>query len=151
MPCTILFLPIETNSYLLEQWICNHFKSSEFNTCSHQPLKIMIGKPFDIVFTPDITLSVIHRFSPHWKKKVKNLDRDIALGIIEPMPVGTPTTWCSKIVVTPKKWLSQTHGGLIKTQHNHHEGNPSNPVSGSDQENMDAWNGYHSLPLSPVP
>ena len=40
----------------------------------------------------------------HWKKKVKaNLDRDVRLGIIEPVPQGTPTTWCSRMVVASKK------------------------------------------------
>ena len=39
----------------------------------------------------------------HWKREVKeNLNRDIRLGMIESLPAGTPTTWCSRMVVAPK-------------------------------------------------
>ena len=37
----------------------------------------------------------------HWEAKVH---RDLmgALGVIEPVPVNTPITWCSCMVVVPK-------------------------------------------------
>ena len=39
----------------------------------------------------------------HWKQAVKaNLDRDVSLGIIKPVPQGTPTIWCSCMIVAPK-------------------------------------------------
>ena len=38
------------------------------------------------------------------RKRVKeDLDWDVALGIIKSVPAGTPTVWCSRMVVTPKK------------------------------------------------
>ena len=40
----------------------------------------------------------------HWKKRVKeDLDRDIRLGIIKPIPAATPMLWFSRMVVAPKK------------------------------------------------
>ena len=32
----------------------------------------------------------------------RDLDRDISLGIIEPVPINTPTTWCARMVVVAK-------------------------------------------------
>ena len=66
----------------------------------------MTGKPLDIVFKADTIPSAVHCPIPvpnHWKKEVKAaLDRDEDMGIIEPVPQGTPTTWCSRMVVAPK-------------------------------------------------
>ena len=84
-----------------------YFKSSAFNTCPHQPLQMMTGKPQYIRFTQGAKPSAVHTPIPvphHWKKRVKqDLDREVALGIIEPVPTGTPTVWCSRMVVAPKK------------------------------------------------
>lgn len=38
------------------------------------------------------------------KKRVKQgINQDVALEIIEPVPVGTPITWCSGMVIALKK------------------------------------------------
>ena len=96
----------------------------------HQPLQTITGKPLDITFNPNATGSVVYTLIPvphHWKKKVKqNLDPDIALGIIEPVPVGTPKTWCSRMIVAPKKHSSPRHTtDLQKLKTANHEGNRS--------------------------
>ena len=39
----------------------------------------------------------------HWEEQVKsNLDRDVALGVLEEVPINTSTTWCARMVVVPK-------------------------------------------------
>ena len=54
----------------------------------------------------------------HWRDAVKaGLDHDVQLGVLEPVPVGEPVTWCHRMVVCAKKdgkprrtvecWLSQ--------------------------------------------
>ena len=90
------YYPIPTNGNQQEQWIKKHFESSAFNTCLHQPLQTMTGKPLDITLISGVTPTAVHTPIPvphHWKKRVKqDLDRDVALGIIEPVPIGTPTT-----------------------------------------------------------
>ena len=41
----------------------------------------------------------------HWKKLVKAaLDQDVRLGIIEKVPQGETSEWCSRMVITPKKF-----------------------------------------------
>ena len=95
------------NHAKLEAWICNHYAASAFNVCPHQPLHTMSGKPLDITFKLDAVPLAVYcpiQVPHHWKKAVKaDLDRDMALGIIEPIPQGTPTVWCSRMVVAPKK------------------------------------------------
>lgn len=40
----------------------------------------------------------------HWLDQVKaDLDRDIRLGVIEPVPIGEPVTWCHRMVICAKK------------------------------------------------
>lgn len=86
-----------TNEYrdALEQWIKNFYASSAFNTCTHQKLQEMSGEPLRITFYDDHTPTAVHKPIPiphHWKEEVKRqLDSDVALGIIEPVPAGTPT------------------------------------------------------------
>ena len=67
----------------------------------------MAGKPLDIIFVPGAMVTAVHTPIPvpHcWKKRVKqDIDRDVALGIKEAVLVETPTTWCSRMVVAPKK------------------------------------------------
>ena len=61
----------------------------------------------DINFKPKAEEHAVHTLIPvpfHWKRQVKkDLDRDVELGIIEPVPAGTPTIWCARMVVTSKK------------------------------------------------
>ena len=84
-----------------------HFKSSGFNTCPHQPLQIMTRRPLNITFTQGAKPLVVHTpiSVPHHRKKrsKQDLDRDVALGIFEPVPTGTHTVWYSRMVVAPKK------------------------------------------------
>ena len=68
---------------------------------------MMTRRPLDITFTQGAKPSAVHTPIPvphHWKKRVKqDLDWDVALGITEPVPTCTPTVWCSRMVVAPKK------------------------------------------------
>ena len=162
-PDSIPFAPTEANRPRLEQWVKDYFKSSAFNVCPHQRLQTMKGKPMDITFVPGTKPSAVHTPIPvphHWKKKVKeDLDRDVALGIIEPVPVGTPTTWCSRMVVAPKKDgsprrtvdLQKLNASTLRETH--HTPSPFNLASlvpaNTRKTVLDAWNGYHSLTLSP--
>ena len=47
--------------------------------------------------------AVLGEHHPHWEERVKqDLDRDVALGVIEPVLINTPVTWCARMVVVPK-------------------------------------------------
>ena len=54
-----------------------------------RPLRLMVDK--------DATPYACHKAIPvpiHWKVKVnEGIDRDIRLGVLEPVPVGAPVTW----------------------------------------------------------
>ena len=122
----------------------------------------MTGKLLDITFIPGVTPTAVHTPIPvphHWKKWVKqDLDRDVALGIIEPITIGTPTTWCSRMVVAPKKDGSPRRTvdlqklNAATRRETHHTPSPFNQASvipaNTRKTVLDAWNGYHSLPLS---
>ena len=106
-PTKLPFPATEENKPKLKAWLIDHFSSSAFNTCTHQPLKEMTGPPMKIMFKENYTPYCVHKpiqVPHHWKYKVKSdLDQDVRLGIIEPVPPGTPTVWCARMVVTSKK------------------------------------------------
>ena len=40
----------------------------------------------------------------HWQSNVKaGLNYDVSLGIVAPVPVGEPVTWCHRMVICGKK------------------------------------------------
>ena len=107
VPTEIPVEPTPENIPKLEQWIRDYYASSAFNCCECQPLPDMHGPPVKIHLTEDAKPVASHSPIPvplHWHKKVKaGLDRDVAIGVLEKVPAGTPTTWCHKMVCVPKK------------------------------------------------
>ena len=117
------------------------------------PLRIHVKEGVDPV--------AIHRPSTipaHWVNQVRDeLDRDIALGVLERVPSNTPTTWCSRMHVVGKKngeprrvvdlravnsaTARQTHA--TEPPFRQAMGIPANTWRWSS----DAWNGYHSIPI----
>ena len=147
----------------LEKWIKQRYASSVFNTCPHQKLHAMRGDPLRISFISDHIPYAAHKPIPvphHWKEEVKKkLDADVSLGIIEPVPQGTPTKWCARMIVVPKKdgtprrTVDLQNLNKVTRRETHHTPSPFNIVSvippGQKKTVLDAWNGYHSVPLSP--
>ena len=103
LPCE----PTPDNVPKLEQWIRDMYAASAFNTCECQPLPAIHGPPVKIHLQEGVKPIASHSPIPiplHWHKEVKaGLDRDEAIGVIEKVPSGTPTTWCHKMVCVPKK------------------------------------------------
>ena len=55
----------------------------------------------------------------HWADRIKqDQDRDMALGINEPLPVDTPTSWCARMVIVPKANGEQRRTVEFKTLNN---------------------------------
>ena len=71
----------------------------------------MKGEPLPNPMRTDVKPVAIHTpvaISLHWEDKVhRDLMRDVALGVIEPVPINTLMTWCSRMVVVPKTAESQ--------------------------------------------
>ncbi|XP_012943385.2 uncharacterized protein LOC106013107 [Aplysia californica] len=162
-PPTSLPLPAtEENREGLEQWLLDHYRSSTFNVCEHQPLPMMSGPPIHLMVDPDARPVAHHTPIPvpvHWQDEVKaGLDQDVRLGVIEPVPVGTLVTWCHKMVICPKKSgkprrtvdlqplnrhaARETH----HTQSPFHQARKVPPYTRKSV--FDAWNGYHSIALA---
>ena len=163
-PSAIPFAPTPENVPALEKYLLDSFASSAFNMCTNQPLQGMRGAAMDIVFKADGTKPrPVYTPIPvpfHWKKPVKaDLDRDVRLGILEKVPQGDVTECCSRMVVAPKANgkprrtvdLQQLNKNTLREVH--HTPSPINLVSqippGKRKTVLDAWNGYHSLELSP--
>ena len=161
-PEKIPFTPIAENRKKLKDWLIANFQSSAFNTCSHQPLKCMTGKPMRINFKEDTEPYRVHtpiQVPHHWSKAVKrDMDKDVRLGIIEPVPQGTPTEWCSRMVVAakksgdPRRTVDMQQLNKATLRETHPSPTPFSIVSVTPTKTyktvLDAWNGYHSLPLA---
>ena len=95
----------------------------------------------------------------HFKKEVKaQIDADVPLGIIEPVPQGEPTAWYSQMIIIPKKDCSPRRTVDLPNlneailRETHHIPSPFNQVnvipSNAKNSKLDACNGYHSDVLS---
>jgi hypothetical protein len=91
---------------MLKQWLLDHYASTVFNVCEHQQLPMMTGTPLQLHVDPAAKPVACHKVTPvplHWKHRVKaDLERDVALGVLEKVPDNTPVTWLSRMVVTAK-------------------------------------------------
>ena len=94
----------------------------------------------------------------HWKAQVKaSLDRDVERGIIKPVPIGTPVTWCSPMVVvskadeTPRRTIDFQRLNAQCLRETHHTASPFQLASqvppNTKKTVLDAVDGFHSVPL----
>ena len=104
-PSHIPYEPTESNIPLLKQFIIDKFSDSAFNR--EPPFPSMKTTPGHIHLKPNAIPHTRHSPIPvphHWKNTIKaSLDLDIQRGIIKPIPIGTPVTWCSPMVIVRKK------------------------------------------------
>ena len=91
----------------IKQYLMDYYCSSTFNTCEHQPLPLMEGPPMNLMIEENAMPVAHHTLVPvpiHWQERVKaDIERDVALGVLEPVPIGEPVTWCHRMVVCSKK------------------------------------------------
>ena len=160
-PVKLPFPPTEENIQKLERWLLDFYKNSTFNVCEHQALPMMSGPPLRLMIDPAATPVAKHKPIPipiHWQDDVyAGLEQDCRLGVIEPVPVGTPVTWCHRMVVCAKKSgkprrtvnLQALNDHAIRETH--HTESPFHQAravpSNTYKSVFDCWNGYHSIPL----
>ena len=159
-------LPVEKpeqNRALLANWILVYYMSSAFNICPHQPSPEMTGPLLKINTEEGAQPVACHSPIPtphHWKREVKSLiDNYCRLGVMEPVPAGTPTSWCSRLFATPKAngdprlVVDLQELNKVSKRETHHTPTPWNLVSsipkGMKKSVLDAKDGYHSVPLHP--
>ena len=160
-PTSLPFPATEENRERLEKWILDYYKSSTFNVCEHQPLPMMSGPPMQLMVDRDARPVAYHTPIPvpiHWQDAVKaGLDQDVRLGVIEPVPVGTPVTWCHRMVICAKKsgkprrtvdFQPLNHHAVRETHHTQSPFHQARAVPPNTRKTVfDAWNGYHSIAL----
>ena len=161
-PDSLPFDATEENVDAMRSWLLDRFSSSTFNRCPHQPLPMMKGDPIKIHIDPDATPKPVFTAATvpiHWREEVQaQLNQDVALGIIEPVPAGVPTTWQARMHVvakhdgTPRRTVDlralNTHCKR-ETQHVVPPYKQARSVpAGGYRTVTDCWNGYHSCPLA---
>ena len=161
LPTTLPFPATEDNRKKLQQYILDYYASSTFNICEHQPLPSMTGPLMKLMTDPDAKPVAYHTPIPvpvHWQEEVKaGLDRDVQLGVIEPVPINDPVTWCHRMVIcakkdgTPRRTVDLQALNAAATRDTHHTPSPWHQARSIPAETKktvsDAWNGYHSVPL----
>lgn len=72
----------------------------------------MADPPHHILYyqVPHRTPATPRGVPKHWEAEVKaQLDKDMKMGVIEPVPAGKDKDWCARMVFGPV----QTHGRLL--------------------------------------
>ena len=162
-PTSLPYPATEANRQQLQQYLLDYYASSTFNTCEHQILPLMDGPPMRLMIDPQATPTAHHSPIPvplHWQEEVKaGLDRDVRLGVLEPVPIGEPVTWCHRMVIcakkngSPRRTIDFQPLNLHATRETHHTQSPFHQARAVPHQKkktvFDAWNGYHSVPLHP--
>ena len=160
-PTELPFPATTANRNKLKQWLLDYYHASSFNTCTHQPLTMMDTKPLHLMIDPEAKPVAYHTPVPvpiHWQDDVKaGLDQDTRLGVIEPVPIGEPVTWCHRMVVCakktgkPRRTVDFQALNVHATRETHHTQSPFHQVRSiphmKKKTVFDCWNGYHSIPL----
>ena len=152
----------------MESEILEEFKATALNICETQEIKGMTGKGLIIELKPGAKPTKHMRPVPvplNLSATAKaDLDRDVRLGILEPVPQTTNTDWVCQMLAVPKKGDGAGVRRVINykplnkwaKRQPHTTIDPfrqitSIPKVAENEEyyyNMvDAWNGYHSIEL----
>ena len=90
----------------------------------------------------------------HWQEEVKaQLDRDVDLGVLERVPYGETTEWCSRMVITrkadggPRRTVDLSPLNPYCKRETHPSKAPFNLARSVPNRSIktvfDAWNGFH--------
>ena len=68
--------------------------------CEHQELPVLTSPPMEILIDKSMVrptpVNMQATVALNWQKKVKDdIDRNVQLGVIEPVPENTPQTYCA--------------------------------------------------------
>ncbi len=106
------FAATRENTDRMHRWLLERYAASTFNTCPNQALPTMIGPPMSISMirvVPDAEPVMTSRpakvpvYHVYWRDEVnRQLQQDVALGVIEKVPPGMSVTWLHNMVITPK-------------------------------------------------
>lgn len=160
-PTQLPYPPVKENIGKLKDWLVEAFATTAFNKEGEFPA--LAGPPAHIHLNEGAVPKARHSPIPvpfHMKEAVKKaLDEDVRRGIITPVPVGTPTDWCSTMVVTskkdgrPRRTVDYQALNAQCRRETHHQGSPFHLAmqvpAGAYKTILDAVDGYHSVLLDP--
>lgn len=158
-PRVLPFPPTEENVGKLKQWLLDQFSSTAFSNEGKFPS--LSGPPAHIHMKEGAVPKARHSPIPvpfHMKKAVKDsIDDDVRRGILIPVPMDTPTQWCSTMVITPKKngkprrTIDYQYLNSQCLRETHHTSSPFSLAMqvppNSRKTVLDAVDGYHSVAL----
>ena len=159
-PKALPFPPVEENVPMLEKWLLDKFGKLCFDI-DIEPLPPMNTKEQHFHLQKDHRVYTARTPIPvayHWKDDVDDeLDGDVRKGILRKVGIGEKTGWCLQMIVVPK------HDGRPRRtvdfqplnkfidREIHYTPTPFQVVSSIPSRMyktiMDAYNGYHQVPL----
>ena len=115
-------------------------------------------------FIPSANPVACHKIAPvplHWKSRVKvDLDRDVALGVLEKVPDNIPVKWLSRMVITAKgngeprrtiDYQPLNRQALCQPFPVQSSFQLASQVPAKTKKSMvDAWNRYRQIPSTPT-
>ena len=160
-PKSLPFQCVPENNSKMRSWLLDRYAASTFNKCPHQQLPAMEGPPIQIHVDPNAKPVCLTKPAPiplHWQERVEEeLNRDVAMGVLERVPFGEATTWCFRLVITrkedggPRRTVDISPLNKYCEREVHASKSPFNLArsvpAGSVKSVFDAWNGYHSVPI----
>merc|ERR1711894_650518 len=138
------------------------FGSSTFNVCPHQPLPCMAGPPMKIHVDESAKPFVCHKPAPvpiGWDEMHKeDLENDVTMEVIEPVPIGEPVTWCFRTVLSRKsdgrcrRTVDYTPMNKHCKRETHAVESPMVVARRVPRETWktvtDLWHGFHQIPIA---
>uniref|UniRef100_A0A0L8FTH9 Uncharacterized protein n=1 Tax=Octopus bimaculoides TaxID=37653 RepID=A0A0L8FTH9_OCTBM len=106
----------------------------------------MSGPPICLMVDPN-TKPIAHHIpipvQVRWQEEVKaGFDHNVQLGVTDLVTIGTPVTWCHRVVPLNRHTVHETH----------HTQSPFHQVCfvppNTRKTSFDAWNGYYSIALN---
>ena len=150
------------NNEKMKQWCMEEFGSSTFNVCPHQPLPCMAGPPMKIHVDENAKPFVCHKAAPvpiGWDEMHKeDLDNDVTMEVIEPVPIGEPVTWCFRTVLSRKsdgrcrRTVDYTPMNKYCKRETHVVESPMVVARRVPRKTWktvtDLWHGFHQIPIA---
>ena len=147
-----------SNIPAMKAYLLKECASSVFNQCPHQELPSIDAPAMkfhvNVKDMRPICLRTPASIPLHWQDQVyAELERDVALGVIEKVPYGEPIIWCFRMVISrkhdgsPRRTVDLSPLNKFCEREVHPSQSPFRVVRsippGSVKTVFDAWNGFH--------
>ena len=161
-PTNLPFPATPENIPKLKSWLTDAFKDTAFSKVGEDgKFPALTGPLAHIHLKEGAVPRARHTPIPvpyHLRDATKeSIDADVAKGILAPVPIGTPTEWCSRMVVQskkdgrPRRTVDYVYLNSQCSRETHHHGSPFHLAmqvpAGAYKSILDAVDGYHSVPL----